>query len=116
MNTQEIFDKVVTHLLTQNEKSLGYDGLCKYRGNNGLMCAVGCLITDKDYRLEIEGLSASHCTVLNSLGYSDPILEDLQIIHDNTLVSDWPQRLYQLALQTGLEVPQILLERLQEYK
>ena len=51
---QEIFDKVVNHMLTQNKRSakerphLGSQA-CLYRGPNGLKCAVGCLIPDSEY-------------------------------------------------------------------
>ncbi len=44
MTKQEIFDKVATHLLTQNEKALNSVGGCVYRTDKGLKCAVGCLI------------------------------------------------------------------------
>lgn len=54
MNTQEIFNTVATHLLTQNARSMGtapqMEGRgCLYRGENGRMCAVGCLIKDEFY-------------------------------------------------------------------
>ena len=48
MNTQQIFDKVATHLLTQNARSAA-EGSCLYRSPSGLKCAVGCLISDSVY-------------------------------------------------------------------
>ena len=51
MNDQEIFDAVVRHLLTQERKSMKQDGVtCAYRGEGGLSCAVGALITDAEYQ------------------------------------------------------------------
>lgn len=62
--TQDIFNKVVTHLLTQNEMSVAYrasgdpniKGMCAYRGKDGLKCAVGCLIEDDEYLPIMEGI------------------------------------------------------------
>ena len=53
---QAVFDKVVKHLLTQKRRSESKRG-CAYRGEDGAMCAVGCLISDKAYDPEIEGHS-----------------------------------------------------------
>ena len=46
-STQEVFDFVAIHLLTQNEKS-GDDQVCYYRSPTGLKCAAGCLIADDE--------------------------------------------------------------------
>lgn len=58
MKTMDIFKHVGKHLLTQNEQSLvdrDTDRSCAYRGDGGLKCAVGCLITDEAYDPAIEG-------------------------------------------------------------
>lgn len=54
MEAQEIFDTVARHLFKQGKQSVGEDGCCKYRGQDGLKCAVGALISDGDYRPEME--------------------------------------------------------------
>lgn len=58
MEAQEIFDKVATHLFTQGCRSAAYPkdtmGVCLYRGPNGTSCAVGVLIPDELYALEME--------------------------------------------------------------
>ena len=54
MNQQEIFDKVATHLIAQGKRSIGFGGACAYRGDNGSMCAAGCLIPDDEYKPEFE--------------------------------------------------------------
>jgi len=46
MTTQEIFNKAYIFIMKQGQKSIHYDGRCKYRGPDGTMCAVGCLIDD----------------------------------------------------------------------
>lgn len=52
-----ILDKVVTHLVTQRARAMTpQDEGCAYRGENGTMCAVGCLIPDDIYSPDIESL------------------------------------------------------------
>ncbi len=62
MTPQEIFDKVVNHLRAQGAKSEmdhPVAGLmCAYRGIQGRMCAVGCLIPDADYLPTMEDIAA----------------------------------------------------------
>jgi hypothetical protein len=81
---QEVLDQAVTHLLTQNAKSV-VGGHCAYRGDNRLKCAAGCFIADDEYEPEMERKSwygmvtsgyvptAAHKT----------LMQDLQCAHDN---------------------------------
>ncbi|KII34872.1 hypothetical protein NL64_06315 [Pseudomonas fluorescens] len=48
-----IVDTMSAHLAQQRARAYA-DG-CKYRDNDGRMCAVGCLIPDELYAREIEG-------------------------------------------------------------
>jgi hypothetical protein len=58
LTDQQIYDKIATHLLTQNRKAMvkGFNGqeMCKYRTPEGLKCAIGCLIADEDYNVKLE--------------------------------------------------------------
>ena len=56
MTEQEIFDTVLAHLREQGEASTNRSGECRYRGEGGTSCAVGCLIPDELYDPMIEGL------------------------------------------------------------
>ena len=85
---QEVFDQVKNHLLTQNKKSLLPNEIrylgngCAYRGENGLKCAVGCLIGDDEYTSGIEGMEwASIATGRRILNHKNMII-DLQNAHD----------------------------------
>ena len=60
MTKQEVFDKVATHLLTQNKRSLE-DTSCVYRAKDGSMCAAGCLIPDEEYTPALEGWQITAC-------------------------------------------------------
>jgi hypothetical protein len=91
MNNQEIFDKVATHLFAQGERA-HVSGSCRYRTEDGLKCAVGCLIPDEMYSDLMEDTSIHSFPdqfpdVYEYLGGEQTIilLSDLQSIHD------WPQ-------------------------
>lgn len=120
MNNQEIFDKVAKHLLTQNKVSRPEDDrhACLYRGHDGLMCAVGCLIPDELYTTDIEYVSMAdviHETdesafelkkIFDAIGIhptSYNLLSTLQLIHDDKPVEDWKYELMNLAKSENLE-------------
>lgn len=125
MTRQEAFNKVYTHLLTQNSKSTNGGGTCMYRGENGCSCAVGCLITDEEYRPWMDGLEAipegynagmklvnTNAASLNGNGLLPArlvphldLLCDLQAIHDMRDVLAWKFHLGSYAKHRGLTVP-----------
>ncbi|USV40975.1 hypothetical protein [Xanthomonas phage BUDD] len=120
MNTmQDIFTKVATHLLTQNEKSMGefphIEGLgCAYRGENGKMCAVGCLIKDEFYDPSFENETVESDSVISALEQSlgreitleeVSLLEELQGVHDKSDPKYWIHGLTTWAQNYGLEMP-----------
>jgi hypothetical protein len=47
MTSQEIFDTVIDHLLSQGKQSKSH--VCLYRSDDGSKCAVGALIPDSEY-------------------------------------------------------------------
>ena len=82
MTTQEAFDTVVRHLHTQGKRSIvknrrSSGDECRYRTDDGLKCAIGCLIPDEVYSFQYEGLgfSALFETALNS--HVEPLLNTL---------------------------------------
>lgn len=53
-------DKIEQHLIRQKARAATPGGQCRYRTEDGLMCAVGCLITDADYNeITMESRSVS---------------------------------------------------------
>lgn len=96
MTNQEIFDKVVNHLRTQNKQAIKViDGVdqCQYRAvdENGCvtMCAAGCLIPDEDYKPSFEGgtvmIGAVVGNYFSNKGYTNDqiyLVRDLQKVHD----------------------------------
>ena len=96
MEDQEFFDKVKTHLLTQNAKSISPTGYCKYRFG-GLSCAIGCCIPDEVYDSAMEMLSSDILIELfpnlNVYFGSPELSRRLQRLHDNVEVAEWESAL-----------------------
>lgn len=122
MNLQEIFNKVVLHLNKQGVKSVNEDGRCMYRGDNGTMCAVGCLIHDNVYLNEhnprIEGLPVTYNQVQEHLRLSGiscdketiELLHELQQLHDDRLTCSFTSprflsKVKYIASEFDLSVP-----------
>lgn len=125
MNKQVIFDKVVTHLLTQNSRGgNGEPNSCRYRGINGSSCAVGCLIPDELYNADLEGGSVTG-TLSSSIKVRDALfkagilsspnsdydgqtlLQELQQCHDTVPVDQWHSALQWIADGHHLTMPSI---------
>ena len=105
LTKQKLFDTVATHLLTQNEKSLGLNGTCYYRGTKGLKCAVGVLIPDETYSMDMEGRGArevlSQCGLVLDRGAAY-LADFLQALHDYSRVESWKEELSGIAENRGL--------------
>ncbi len=92
MDKQEIFEKVVNHLLNQKVRSVSRfngtsGGSCAYRGQNNTSCAIGCLLTDEEYDPKMEFRTVQQLKEYSLLPtrYHDlPIgfLQSLQSLHD----------------------------------
>lgn len=130
MNTQETFDTVARHLLTQGEKSTkmekmgklnGEDVLqpfCAYRGEGGLKCAIGVLIPDDLYDSDFECraiyfiqgpvLDAVTPDDIEEYHFGENFLEKLQLVHDEgdpngDLITQWKRELRAIAESYGLD-------------
>lgn len=107
---QETFDVVARHLLTQNKRSRVIDegavsSSCAYRGDDGLKCAVGCIIPDEYYTKDFEGNRVDHEIIrdlLNFLGYDLALLKQLQNVHDLFEPHRWAKHLRDTAHMYGL--------------
>lgn len=111
MTRQEMFDIVSKHLLTQMtpSKVTYLDGVkgCAYRGDGGLMCAIGCLIPDSVYTSKMEGNDVEGLIQdfdIPGLEEKDvDFLCDLQNIHDNEQPDTWERELRATAAAYNLE-------------
>lgn len=119
MLMQEIFDKVVDHLLTQGARSR-YHGDCQYHAPDGRKCAIGCLIPAERYKPEVEGHSARAVALawpdvfepgVAAWMLDDPRLtRDLQWVHDCQEPHHWATELLWLARLYNLEPSKALLD------
>jgi len=113
MTNQQAFNKSAKHLLTQNKRSINlkantYDSnVCLYRSPDGSKCAIGALISDKEYRASMEGTCASelvrHALPHKFRNVSTDMLQDLQEMHDENKPSTWGGKLRVIAKRYDLD-------------
>lgn len=95
MNRIEMSEKIRDHLIKQKARSVSESGSCKYRNADGLMCAVGCLLTDDVYDVygtDIEGKISNDSEVHTALEKSGLVIDEhmehvarsWQRYHDNS--------------------------------
>lgn len=123
-NDKEIFEVVSKHLLTQNKRAMitlrGYTN-CAYRANDGTKCAIGCLIPDEKYSLDLENHNVwddrvvqvlVECGVDNLAMYSSTwkLLKQLQWLHDNVRPVEWSEQLAKFNFDAaGFYTPHAIL-------
>lgn len=104
---QQVYDTIASHLLAQgkpariNIKSIVQ---CAYRTDQGLKCAIGCLIPDDKYDPKMEGkdiryLQRVHPNLLPKV--ESKFLTELQIAHDTTFypygLTAWARHMLSIA-------------------
>ena len=108
MKKTKVFKKVAEHLLQQRVRSVNAEeDFCMYRHpDNGLTCAVGCLITDAHYYPSLEGNAAASTVVRKAVANSlatavnkqdAELLCKLQDIHDYDEPKRWREKLNEVA-------------------
>ncbi len=112
-----MFNKIVKHLLKQNKKceltNKNDYKMCVYRGENGMKCAIGCILPDKLYRPRHDKESYDIYRLMNNLeirkyfGGKDNIefLVELQGIHDSYNPKNWKFKLKIFAKKYDLKFP-----------
>jgi len=115
MRKLKAFRRITHHLLTQNRKSetgnacwykLDFQRLGLGSRHPELKCAIGCLIDDKYYSIDLEGKPIDSPAIQEavSLSLDEPVssydvkfLKRLQDIHDYEPVDDWKNQLNDIA-------------------
>lgn len=118
-NNQRTFDLVVAHLRKQGKKAFGkvpslinpgcfLEGY-RYRTEDGLKCAAGCLIPDSKYSPDFENvLCFGHSMsqpieqILKEEGHDPVFVCQLQSIHDGSEPPQWEYKFFGLATEYGL--------------
>lgn len=98
MDAQEIFDTVCEHLAKQGRRAINADDGCKYRINDGRMCAVGCLLRDSEYYQDMEGRNVRAIALPPRLAEHLNLLIDLQRAHDDSVT---PQGIRDRLMETA---------------
>jgi len=87
--TQEVFNHIVNHLVTQGVQAMNDHDACKNRVEKGdgtvLKCAAGCLITEAQY-YKLKVRECSWGEMIDENGTSDnqrSLIISLQNVHDN---------------------------------
>lgn len=109
MNTsQQFFQIVASHLLTQGKRSTDGTGFCAYRGDNGLKCALGAVIPDTLYMPKMERKRLREvCTYFPEItalipDYDLAVL--MQDIHDTNEPKNWKFELASLGKEKQLDI------------
>jgi len=114
---QKLFEIASNHLIQQNAKSISTTsngefkkGLCLYRGDNGLKCAIGSLIGDEHYNKGIEGLDIGPGNIMSLISATHGVAPEevdvemlftLQDIHDHHETSEWSNLLKEVSNKYG---------------
>lgn len=90
---QEMFDTVSLGLARQGGPARNKNGLCVYRGPDGRKCALGHLIADDEYQIDMEekgvaGLVKTGLLPVRLMGH-EAFLYDLQQAHDHAVYNDF---------------------------
>jgi hypothetical protein len=111
MNYQDIFNKVSTHLLEQNEKavtvcSVSGETSCRYKTPEGLKCAVGALIPEghsaEDAQMNVDDLLVNYPDLATLFGVSNDDPDETYEIHDNNGSWHWNECLEDFAIKHEL--------------
>ena len=108
MTKQTVFNKVVRFLRVQNKRAMN-GKVCAYRANDGSKCAVGCMISKKNYKKAMEGsllysLIEKKLLPRHLLPHAQ-LLSCMQSIHDGCNVSAWEDAFQSTAEKFNLKVP-----------
>ena len=113
LTKQEIFNKAYEGLRSQHfHKSEGaVDTFCMYRGPDGMKCAIGHLISDENYSVDLENKRVRNKMVRKAAEIPDHIderfLQELQDCHDCSWDSlTMEGNLIRFAMRYNLRIPE----------
>ena len=103
---QEVFDQVATHLINQKVRSASQLGVSCYYRQDDLKCAAGCLISDDEYDVSIEGKAWSSLVYRSMVPSThEDLITGLQEIQDcKKDEENFEDLLVEFAEQRGLQL------------
>lgn len=91
LDEKQIMRKVMKHFAKQKHRAMAQasapfedSAVCRYRTEDGEMCAIGCLIPDDQYYPEIEGKSVDTSLIFSFPNATMIVVASLQECHDNS--------------------------------
>lgn len=116
LSLQTMFNKIAKHLLKQGRAATSDDGQCLYRDPHGNMCAVGCLIPERQYHEDMEASMPRARVFSIAAGgnvkyrqHEFEFLQDCQSAHDEDLCYEgmqaWAIEMLRLAGKYNLIAP-----------
>ena len=111
LTTKQAVLQMQERMLAQNERSTGgsviWYKLCRYRGDNGNACPVGCITPDHVYDPKMEGLNADKVRedfpafAEYFEGVNPALMTEAQHMHDYIDVDKWPDVFNALVIKYG---------------
>lgn len=111
MNDQEAFTIMVNHLRQQKARSVhpSSERECAFRGRDGMKCAVGALIPDDAYDLDMEGRSLISLLEWEGMAFLRSVNPNLlcymMSLHDHRSIDSWEYHFSMVAKKFSLTVP-----------
>lgn len=104
---QEAFDIIWEHAKKKEPGHVVIEGIqrCRLRGYQGSRCFVGALISDEEYRPEMEDkvqFPSFFCSIVPD---GDFFLNELRKIHDHRMLETWERELRLVARDFNLTIP-----------
>lgn len=105
--TQQVFDYVANHLLSQGEKCEDFDDymnpVCVYKNEVNQRCAAGCLIGTGEYSRTFEGKDWDTLVELKIVPTDHlRLITALQKVHDTSVARHWYWELQNIAKEFSL--------------
>lgn len=107
---QTAFETSARHLLKQNAVSIVLEPfpMCAFRGLEGNMCPIGCLIPDDKYKPNMEGKALRDLNISELDNVNIGLLSWLMIVHEAKPVHTWPDELKKVGEIFGLDTSFII--------
>lgn len=110
MKKQELFDKVATHLMTQNDRALDDKRRPTFFAPDGKMCAIGSVMDRRAFEdccwasvvMPSDIIHEYDHILPDGAGKHHSMLESLAYTHDALRPCDWMDELRGIASQEGV--------------
>ncbi len=105
---QQTFDLVISGLRKQNAREVGDKGTPVFRNKDGMCCAVGPLIDEKEYNPDFDDPKkldekSNAFKFVQKKGHDEDLLTSLMMCHDHKNPDEWESMFKVIAEKYNLE-------------